>query len=62
MTYRIIFDKDAEKSLKHIPKADQARIIHKIEKLSLNPRPSGVVALQLDFVQFWWDDFSVECF
>ncbi len=44
--YKIIFDKEASKSLKKLPKQEQSRILRKIEALSQNPRPIGVSSLQ----------------
>jgi mRNA interferase RelE/StbE len=44
--YKIVFVSGLDKELKKIPKADQKRIIKKIETLSDNPFPEGCKALQ----------------
>lgn len=44
--YKIIFVSGLHKDLKEIPKADQKRIMKKIEGLANNPFPSDCKALQ----------------
>ncbi len=44
--YKIIFVHTLAKELKEIPKADQKRILKKIEDLADNPFPAGCKALQ----------------
>jgi mRNA interferase RelE/StbE len=44
--YRIVFVSGLDKELKEIPKADQKRIIKKIEALINDPFPSGCKSLQ----------------
>ena len=46
--YKITFVNGLQKDLKEIPKADQKRIMKKIEALTTNPFPSGSKALQGD--------------
>jgi mRNA interferase RelE/StbE len=44
--YQIIFVSGLDKVLKKIPKADQKRIMNKVEALAKNPFPSGYKPLQ----------------
>jgi mRNA interferase RelE/StbE len=44
--YQILFVSGLDKDLKKIPKANQKRIISKVESLAENPFPSGYKALQ----------------
>lgn len=44
--YKITFVSGLQKDLKEIPKADQKRIVKKIEALADNPFPSGCKVLQ----------------
>lgn len=44
--YTIEYSKDIEKDLSKLPKADVKKIVAKIDRLSKNPRPSGVEPLQ----------------
>ncbi|MBI4289481.1 MAG: type II toxin-antitoxin system RelE/ParE family toxin [Chloroflexi bacterium] len=39
--YRIYFRDSVERDLKPIPKKDLKKIIHRVESLSTQPRPSG---------------------
>jgi mRNA interferase RelE/StbE len=43
--YQIEFTKAASKQLKKLPKEEQTRIRNKIDELTENPRPDGVVKL-----------------
>ena len=38
-SYKILFNKTAEKELRKIQKPDLERIVHKVQHLSKNPRP-----------------------
>jgi mRNA interferase RelE/StbE len=44
--YKIIFVNNLYKDLKSIPKADQKRILKKVEELANNPFPAGCKSLQ----------------
>jgi mRNA interferase RelE/StbE len=44
--YQIMFVSGLDKELKKIPKADQKRILNKVETLAENPFPSGYKPLQ----------------
>ena len=44
--YEIIITKVAEKQLKKLPNAEQSKIADKIQKLSSDPKPSGVKPLK----------------
>ena len=39
--YKILFKRSVEKDFKTIPKKDLMRILDRIEKLAVDPRPSG---------------------
>jgi mRNA-degrading endonuclease RelE of RelBE toxin-antitoxin system len=41
MSYEILIERSAQKSLAKIPKSEQSKIIQSIESLSDNPRPHG---------------------
>ena len=45
MTYEILIERSAQRSLSKIPPTDQDRIIDAIHKLQSNPRPAGVQKL-----------------
>lgn len=47
--YHISFASGLEKDLKGIPKADQKRLLKKIESLAADPFPPGCKALQGNF-------------
>lgn len=51
--YEIVFDKEANKALKKLPKHEQVRIIEKIVALGENPRPNGIVALQGNWAGYY---------
>ncbi len=44
--YTIEYSKDIEKDLSKLPKSEIIKILSKIERLSINPRPSGIEPLK----------------
>jgi mRNA interferase RelE/StbE len=51
--YQILFVSGLDKDLKKISKADQKRIINKVESLAKNPFSSGCKALQGELVGYY---------
>ncbi|RJP22193.1 MAG: type II toxin-antitoxin system RelE/ParE family toxin [Candidatus Omnitrophota bacterium] len=45
MVYTITFKSSADRDLERIPETDRKRIIKRIDLLSYNPRPPGVVKI-----------------
>ena len=43
--YKLLFKKSVAKDLRNIPNKDVARILERIEALSINPKPKGVTKL-----------------
>lgn len=51
--YSIEYAKQAKKSMDKFPKKDQLAILEKIESLTANPRPNGVVRMQGKFAGYY---------
>ena len=43
--FEVVFKQSVTKDLRQIPKKDVKRILHRIKKLSIEPRPTGVEKL-----------------